>query len=129
MNEDRIEEGRFTAKGKGLGTVTPEMVTARARELAVIAGRPNQMLDSDLDQARRELTGEERLVPETTAEEALPEDERWDPNAGSRGKKTPVVPAPDEQTFAEKLVEEGAEDAEQDRMLDATRDSMRKDNE
>jgi hypothetical protein len=39
------------------------------------------------------------------------------------------VPTSDEQTFAEKLVEEGAEDAEQDLMEQATRERARKDEE
>ena len=35
--------------------------------------------------------------------------------------------APDEQTFAEKLVEEGVEDAEQDQMVKATEASLKRD--
>lgn len=127
MRQDRYEEGRFTEHARGLGTVTEEMVRARARELALISGRSeNQVLDSDLDQARRELTGEERLNPETPVAEQVPETERWDPVPGSVGQRTPSVPAPDEQTFAEKLVEEGVEDAEQDQMVQATRESLRR---
>ena len=68
MKQNRIEEGRLSEKGRGLGTVTEKMVRKRARELAVINGRnENQVLDSDLEQARRELTGEEGLVPKPTA--------------------------------------------------------------
>ncbi len=127
MKENRIEEGRFSAKAQGLGTVTEEMVRQRASELAVINGRaPNQILSTDLDQARRELIGEERLTPEPTAAEQLPEEERWNPVAESTGRRAETVPAPDEQTFAEKLVEEGVEDAEQDQMLRATEESLRR---
>ena len=65
MKQNKIEEGRFSQKARGLGTVTEEMVRKRARELALISGRDEkQMLDSDLAQARRELTGEQRLTPE-----------------------------------------------------------------
>ncbi len=127
MKQNQIEEGRFSQHARGLGTVTEEMVRRRARELAVISGRaPDQVLDFDLDQARRELTGEERLVPEPSAAEQLPEGDRWESVAESVGHKPPTVPASDEQTFAEKLVEEGVEDAEQDQMVRATRESLRR---
>ncbi len=128
MRENRTEEGRFTRHAEGLGTVTEAMVRQRAQELAVINGRSkHQVLDSDLDQARRELTGEERLVPEPTAAEALPEEDRWETVPDASGHQIPSVPVPDEQTFAERLVEEGIEDAEQDQMLKATKASLKRD--
>jgi hypothetical protein len=127
MKEHSIEEGRFTEGGHGLGTVTEEMVRHRALELALINGRPNHMLDSDLDQARRELQGEQRLNPESTAAERVPEEERWEVVPENSGTQAPTVLAPDEQTFAEKLVEEGVEDAEQDQMVRAAREGLRRD--
>lgn len=127
MKQNRIEEGRFSAHGRGLGTVTEQMIRQRASEIAEINGRSkHNVIGSDLDQARRELQGEERLNSETTAAELIPEDERWEANAGSTGKKADTVPAPDEQTFAEKLVEEGVADAEHDQEVEATRDSLRR---
>lgn len=128
MNENRIEEGRFTEQGHGLGTVTLEMVAKRARELALISGR-EQVLESDRQQAKRELTREEDLPPDPDPTEKLPEDKRWDPVPESVGKPAPKVPAPDEQTFAEKLVEEGVEDAEHDQMTRATREAIKRDKE
>ena len=125
--KNQIEEGRFSDHGRGLGTVTEAMVRHRAQELALINGHPNQVLDSDLKEARRELTGEERVNPEPTAAEQLTEDQRWEPVPESVGHKAPTVPAPDEQTFAEELVEEGVEDAEQDQMVKATRQSLKRD--
>ncbi len=127
MKQDRIEEGRFTENAHGLGTVTEEMVRQRASELALINGRPGRVLEPDLDQARRELAGEERLNPETPMAEELPEEARWEEVPSSSGERAPTVPAPDEQTFAEKLVEEGVEDAEQDQMVRAVRAEMRRD--
>jgi len=128
MKKERIEQGRFTEHSHGLGTVTDAMVWRRARQIAEINGRPhNQILDSDVAQARRELTGEERLVPEATAEEQLPESDRWKEVAESEGRKTPATPTPDEQTFAEELVEEGMEDAEQDQMLESVRRNRKED--
>jgi hypothetical protein len=131
MKQRSIEQGRLSQRGHGLGTVTEEMVRQRARELAVINGRDeNNVLDSDFKQARRELTGEEHLEPKPTAAELIPEEERWDPVPGTAGGPgAPTVPAPDEQTVAEELVEEGVEDAEHDQMLRATKESIRRDRE
>jgi hypothetical protein len=128
MKENRVEKGRFTEQGHGLGTVTREMVLKRARELALINGR-EQILESDFAQAKRELTKEEPLTPDPDRMENVPEDQRWEPVPESIGKEAPKVPAPDEQTFAEKLVEEGVEDAEHDLMKRATRESLRRDQE
>jgi hypothetical protein len=129
MKQKRHEEGRFTRQGQGLGTVTEDMVRARAREIAVINGRAeDQLLDSDLTQAWRELTGEERLHPSATAEETLAEDQR-STGITDTGHRVEAVPTPDEQTFAEKLVEEGVQDAEHDQMVRATRDSLKRETE
>ncbi len=130
MKRDKIQEGRFSEHGHGLGTVTHEMVRRRARELAIINGRePEQILGSDLAQARRELTGESGLNPPDSPAESIPEEERWDPQGDNTGEKLEALPAADEQTFAEKLVEEGVEDAEQDHMLRATQESLRRETE
>jgi hypothetical protein len=130
MKENEVDQGRFTQDAHGVGTVTEEMVLQRARELAVINGRlEKQVLESDIRQARHELTGRERLEPPLTKEEELPEDRRWEPVPISFGSKAPTVPASDEQTFAEKLVEEGVEDAEKDQALRATRRRAKIENE
>ncbi len=128
MKENRVEEGRFTEQGHGLATVTREMVLKRARELALINGR-ELIRESDFAQAKRELTREEHLTPEPDRMENLAEDQRWEPIPESVGQEAPKVPAPDEQTFAEKLVEEGVEDAEHDQMKRAVRESRRRDQE
>ncbi len=128
--ENPIDEGRFSIRGEGLGTVTEAMVRQRASELAIINGRSgNHILDSDLREARRELTGKEGLNSQPEPEEQLPESERWDPVPGSTGSAAPTIPPSDEQTFAEKLVEEGIEDAEQDQMVQGTRESLERDTE
>lgn len=128
MKNDRYEEGRFSAGARGLGTVTEKMVRERARELAIIAGRAeHDITETDFEQALRELTGRERLVPSSTAAEELTEEERWDPNPQSSGSQAPRVSAPDEQTFAEELVEEGVADAEHEQMVQATKQSAKRD--
>jgi hypothetical protein len=126
MKQDRYEEGRFTQGGRGLGTVTEEMVRQRAGELAVINGRTeDQILDSDLEEAHRELTSE-RVEPELSAEEQIVAGDNVGVPA-STGDRVEAVPAPDEQTFAEKLVQEGVEDAEHDQMIQATREAQKRD--
>ena len=130
MKQNRIEEGRLSDRGEGIGTVTKDMVMKRAREIAVINGRSqNNILDSDVDQAQRELEGEDEINPPLTAEERVPEDKRWDPVPGTEGTQTPTIPSPDEQTDAEKLYDEGVADAEHDQEIEATRDAARRDNE
>src|SRR6185503_4320072 len=130
MKRNPTDQGRFTEHGHGLGTVTDEMVRKRAEELAFIAGRPKGViLDSDYREARRGLTGKEGLVPQPGREERLPEESRWEGIPESKGHKAPQVPTSDEQTFAEELVEEGVEDAEQNLMSEATRERARRDEE
>jgi hypothetical protein len=128
MKQNNIERGHLTNRGKGLGTVTKEMVRKRAQELALINGRsPRRLLSSDLAQARRELTGEEGLNPRPSRDEELPESSRWQEVPESRGTKVPVLPASDEQEYFTKLVEEGVEEAEHDQMVRATRLARRQD--
>jgi hypothetical protein len=123
-------EGRLSDRGEGLGTVTREMVMARARQIAVLNGRSaKNVLDSDFAEARRELLGKDEINPEPSAEEKIPEDKRWDPVPGSEGRKVPATPAPDEQTVAEKLYDEGVADAEHDEGVEATRDDLRRQRE
>lgn len=129
MRQNQIEEGRISQHSRGLGTITEEMVRERARELAIINGRAaDHLSEADLAQARRELA--EAPVPpeapEGALEDSLPESERWDPNRGSVGRKAVVYPAHDEQTDVEKLVEEGASEAQHDRMVEGTKDSLRR---
>ncbi|HEX4263478.1 MAG TPA: hypothetical protein VH597_03990 [Verrucomicrobiae bacterium] len=123
-------EGSLSDHGKGLGTVTREMVMVRARQIAMLNGRTEKsVLDSDFSEAKRELLGEDEINPEPTAEEKLPEDERWDPVPGSEGHKVPATPPDDEQSVAEKLYDEGIADAEHDESVEATREDLRRDKE
>ena len=127
MKPNQTDEGRLSNIGKGLGTVTPELVMKRAGEIAVINGRPaNHILQSDIAQARRELTGHTGLDLETSPAEQVPEEQRWEPVAESQGSEAPTIAPPDEQTVAEKLVQEGIDDAEHDQMLRAERQSLKR---
>ncbi len=53
MKKNPLNKGILTENAIGIGTVTPQMVQARARELAVIAGRvPPQPSQVDYQQAK-----------------------------------------------------------------------------
>ncbi|EEF58695.1 hypothetical protein [Pedosphaera parvula] len=128
MKHDQLEEGRIASHSRPLGTVTREMVLERARQLAVINGRsPHEVIEGDFEQARRELLGEDEASPKESLLESVPESERWDPVPGSTGSKAEQVPAHDEQTDNEKLVQEGVEDAEHDQMLEGAKEGFRRD--
>ena len=126
MNTNPLKQGDLTENSAGLGTVTRKMVRERARELAVINGRAaRDMSQSDLAQAKRELTGKPELDPKTSALEAAPESERWDPLPGSTGDKAPTAASEDEddegRSDNEVLVEHGIAEAEHDQMLQASK--------
>ena len=110
----------------GVGTVTDKMVRERAVELAIIDGRAAQEVsNSDLDQAKRELTGESDIDPKEAILESAPESERWDPLPGSTGRVVPVTSTDDEDDegrgTSERLVEEGVLEAEHDQMRQAAK--------
>lgn len=119
--------GKFVVGAKPLNTVTEGMVTKRAREIAVINGRnANDFTQDDYDQAHRELVGFENS--ETAESEAqAPDTGAGHGEAGDFGKKTPVRPAKDEQTFGEDLVKEGVEEATHHTMLAGSEQSARRD--
>ena len=130
MKQHQNEKGRISNHSEAVGTVTWDMVRKRAREIAVINGRsPGEVLDSDFDQARRELTTlEEEPVQEQILDSA-PESERWNPIAGSYGKQTLRQPLEDEQPETERMVQEGIEDAEHDQMVQGAKEQAKKDRE
>ena len=114
--------------GAGLGTITPEMVQARAGEIAVINGRSaDAVLKSDWDEAWRELTGRE--VPREPSGDWAIETAQWDPAPGSSGHRIHTKPAHDEQTDSERICEQGVSEAEHDLMVEHTREQIRQDEE
>lgn len=128
MRRDDIEDGRMAEHARGMGTVTREMVVKRARELAVINGRSeDQMLQSDFDQAKRELTGRGGVVEEQESPRQRSHSELRETVRGTQGRQARTVAPHDEQTDAQKLVEDGVADAEHDQMLEATRESIKRD--
>ena len=130
MNTNPQKQGVLTENSSGLGTVTRKLVRERAMELAVINGRSTQDVSkSDWEQAKRELTGQPDIDPQTAALEAAPESERWDPMPGSTGHKVPAAASEDEdeegRSDNEQLVEQGIAEAEYDQRLQAGKDAAK----
>ncbi len=132
MDKNPLNQGVLTKNLAGIGPVTREMVHARARELALIAGRaPPFVAQVDYRTARRELTGETDLDRQEAILESLPESKRWDPLPGSEGHQAPESPSEDEddegRSETEQLVEDGVGEAERDQMLQAARATLKSD--
>jgi hypothetical protein len=80
MRKNPLNKGIIMENAAGVGTVTSEMVEARARELAAINGRPSsEPSEADYRQAKRELTGEAEMDPQEESSESVPDSEGWDP--------------------------------------------------
>ena len=127
MEKNPLNKGVLTENFIGIGPVSRAMVQARARELALIAGRlPPHVAQVDYEQAKRELTGEPVIDPRESILESIPESERWDPVPGSAGHQAPESPSEDEddegRSESEQLAEEGVGEAEHDQMLQAAKD-------
>jgi len=132
MKTNPLKQGALTENSAGLGTVTQKMVRERAAELAVLNGRSAQEASkSDMEQAKRELTGEPGLSAKETALDSAPESERWDPVPGSTGRKVPAAPSEDEdeegRSDNERLVDEGMAGAELDQARQAARTAAKVD--
>jgi hypothetical protein len=132
MKTNPLKDGVISENSAGVGTVTPEMVRARAAELAIMDGYLSSAATSHhFAQAKRELTGVPDMDPKQAILESAPESERWDPVPGSTGHKVPVAPSEDEdeegRSDEERLVAGGMAEAEIDQSLQATRAAARRD--
>ena len=131
MNENPLNKGILTDNFNGTGSVTIERVRARARELALIAGRSTgHVTPSDFEQAKRELTGGSEQSPKEALIDSLPESQRWNPVPGSAGHRARESSNEDEddegRSETEQLVAEGVEAAEHDQILEAAKAAERK---
>jgi hypothetical protein len=111
--------GRISGHFKGVGTITHEMVTERARELGRINGHEH-FNDDDWAQAKRELLGVDDFN-ELEEEKGVGALTQWDEDPDTSGHQVPNMEAQDEQTTNEHLVEEGVNEAEHEQMVEASR--------
>jgi len=132
MKKNPLNKGIIMENADGVGTVTPAMVEARARELAVINGRDSSKpTKADYQQAKRELTGEEEIDPQEENVEAVPESEGWDPVPGSSGRQAAESLGEDEdaegRSESAQMFEEGINEAEHDQMRRAAEAEQKSD--
>jgi hypothetical protein len=125
MKSNQLKKGNLTVNSSGVGTVTPKTVEKRAAELARIKGRSaRNILESDVAEAQREITGDDAASKEQILESA-PESQRWNPLPGSTGRKVEPVLEDDDDTEGrsdnERLVEHGVNEAEHDQMRKASK--------
>jgi len=118
MKATQTIKGRISGRFNGLGTVTPGMVEQRAREIALINGRPAEDFnEADLDEARAELTGDFALEEQREEEPSAKAATLREMVPGTSGHKVaPKLPS-DDQRIAEQLVQEGIDEAEHHSML------------
>jgi hypothetical protein len=126
MKKNPLNEGIIMENAAGIGTVTPAMVEARARELAAINGRrSSKPSEADYQQAKRELTGEGETDPQEENVESIPESDDWDPVPGSSGRQAAESLGEDEdaegRSESAQMFEEGISEAEHDQMRQASR--------
>ena len=132
MRKNPLNKGIIMENAEGIGTVTPAMVEARARELAAINGRDSsEPSEADYQQAKRELTGEEEIDPQEENLESLPESEGWNPVPSSTGRQAADSLGEDEdaegRSEAAQMYEEGINEAEHDQMLRAAEAEQERD--
>ena len=132
MKKNPLNKGIIMENADGIGTVTPAMVEARARELAVINGHGSSgPTKADYQQAKRELTGEEEIDLQEENLESVPESEGWDPVPGSTGRQAADSLGEDEdaegRSEAAQMYEEGIDEAEHDQMRRAAEAEQKSD--
>ena len=126
MRKNPLNKGIIMENAEGIGTVTPAMVEARARELAAINGRDSsEPSEADYQQAKRELTGEPEMDPQEENSGSVPDSEAWDPVPGSSGRQAADSLGEDEdaegRSESAQMFEEGVNEAEHDQMRQASR--------
>ena len=116
--DDAHSQGKILRGSEGVGTVTPQMLEERAREIARSDGRSQP---NDLDRVR----AREELIGPTSASEKPPTKEEpgrdWQMPLVSTGEKAPTLRSEDDENIPEKLVQEGVEEADHDQRLSSER--------
>lgn len=112
--------GKILSGTEGIGTVTPQMIERRAREIARSDGRA-QPNDLDRAGAREELTGVSSGSEKPPTHQEPGRD--WGMPLVSSGEKAPTVRPEDDENIPEKLTREGIEEADRDHRLSSTQTS------
>ncbi len=118
MTDKTHSMGKILRKTEGVGTVTPQMIEQRAREIARTDGR-SQPNDLDRTNAREQLTGDTSGSEKSPTREEPGRD--WQMPLVSTGEKAPTVRPEDEENIPEKLIKEGVEEADHDQRLSSER--------
>ena len=126
MKKPPRPSGRISDHAHGLGSVTGEMVTQRARELAFINGRDGKVTEEDWLQAREELSGQ-RYSDERQTGRQIADLTQWDETPATTGNFVENSPPSDDETDAERLIHEGMEEANHDRMLKGSKSNSTQD--
>ena len=126
MKKNPLNKGIIMENAAGIGTVTSEMIEARAKELAAINGHASsEPSKTDYQQAKRELTGELEMDPQEESSDSILESEDWDPVPGSTGRQAAESLGEDEdaegRSESAQMFEEGVSEAEHDQMRQASR--------
>jgi hypothetical protein len=108
--------GKITRGTEGVGTVSPQMIEERAREIAHSDGRA-QPNDLDRARAREDLIGATSDSEKPATREEPGRD--WGMPLVSTGEKAPTVRPEDEENIPEKLIQEGIEEADHDQRSSA----------
>jgi hypothetical protein len=125
MKAPEVAHGKMICHASGLGTVTREMVIQRAREIAMINGRPpNHYSRDDFLEAKRELVGNDANESEDNEFDSLNALTTWDEDPGTSGHEVDHTEATDEQAISEELVHEGLEEAEHDTMVEGAKANL-----
>lgn len=120
---------KFLVHGRPTGELTDDMVEERAREIAVIRGRPaDRVSEEDRAEAWAELQGE--LLPAATDSDgdsagAITRDPSEPLSVP--GRQVPNLEPEDESGAIERLATEGVEEAQHDQMLAAREREHRED--
>ena len=126
MKKNPLNKGIIMENAAGIGTVTSEMIEARAKELAAINGHPSsEPSKADYQQAKGELTGEAEVDSQEESSESIAESDGWDPVPGSTGRQAADSLGEDEdaegRSESAQMFEEGVSEAEHDQMRQASR--------
>ena len=120
MMDETHSRGKIVRGTEGIGTVTPQMIEERAREIARSDGRTQP---NDLDR----IGAREELIGDTSGSEKSPKREEpgrdWQMPLVSTGEKAPTVRPEDDENIPEKLFQEGIEEADHDQRVRSGRTS------